>query len=38
MLTELKNFFADLQKREIIADVANLENFCQLKSNEKVIY
>jgi len=38
MLTELKNFFTDLQKREIIADVANLENFYQLKSNEKVIY
>jgi hypothetical protein len=38
MSTELKNFFADLQKREIIADAANLENFYQLKSDEKVIY
>src|SRR5438128_2554137 len=38
MSTNLKNFFQDLQKRGIIANYANLENFCQLKSEEKVIY
>ena len=38
MPAELKDFFLDLQKREIIADHANLENFFQLKPNEKVIY
>lgn len=38
MSAELKSFFVDLQKRETIANHANLENFCQLKPNQKVIY
>jgi hypothetical protein len=38
MPAELKKFFSDLQKREIIADHANLDNFYQLKPNEKIIY
>ena len=38
MSTNLKTFFQDLQKREIIANVANLENFYQLKPEEKIIY
>ncbi|CAJ0916992.1 166_t:CDS:2 [Entrophospora sp. SA101] len=36
MPNELENFFADLQARGIIADVANLKsNFYQLKASEK---
>src|SRR4051812_34343072 len=38
MTEKLVNFFQDLQKRGIIANSANLENFYQLKPNEKVIY
>src|SRR6266508_2335018 len=38
MVNNLETFFQDLQKREIIANYANLENFYHLKSNEKVIY
>src|SRR6266516_4008408 len=38
MSTSLKDFFQDLQKREIVANYANLENFYQLKPTEKVIY
>src|SRR3954470_18774981 len=38
MSDELKDFFAELQSREIIADHANLNNFCKLKPNERVIY
>jgi tyrosyl-tRNA synthetase len=38
MPAELKSFFVDLQKRETIANHANLENFYQLKPNQKVIY
>ncbi|KLL03999.1 MAG: tyrosyl-tRNA synthetase [Mycoplasmataceae bacterium CE_OT135] len=39
MSTNLEAFFQDLQKREVIADAANLKNnFYQLKSREKVIY
>src|SRR3954452_11669314 len=38
MLTKLTDFFQDLQWREIIANVANLENFYHLKPEEKVIY
>src|SRR5438128_1581983 len=38
MSTNLEIFFQDLQKRGIIADVANLENFYQLKPEEKVVY
>src|SRR5207248_1380689 len=38
MSTNLKNFFHDLQKRGIITNYANLENFYQLEPEEKVIY
>ena len=38
MSTNLKTFFQDLQNRGLIANSANLENFYQLKSNEKVVY
>jgi tyrosyl-tRNA synthetase len=38
MLNDLKLFFQDLQKRKIIANSANLENFYQLKLEEKAIY
>jgi tyrosyl-tRNA synthetase len=38
MSANLKAFFQDLQKRGVIASVANLENFYQLGSNEKVVY
>src|SRR5205809_4440325 len=38
MSANLKNFFQDLQKRGIVANYANLENFYQLKPEEKVIY
>src|ERR1044072_413488 len=38
MSTNLEAFFQDLQKRKIIANYANLENFYQLEPNEKVIY
>jgi tyrosyl-tRNA synthetase len=34
----LKNFFQNLQSREIISNAANLENFYQLTPAEKVIY
>src|SRR3954453_16171360 len=37
-MTDLKNFLADLQKREIIANYANLEKFYQLNPDEKIIY
>ncbi|MCE8168034.1 MAG: tyrosine--tRNA ligase [Candidatus Moeniiplasma glomeromycotorum] len=38
MSTNLHTFFQDLQWRGIIANSANLENFYQLKPEEKVIY
>jgi tyrosyl-tRNA synthetase len=39
MSTDLQTFFSDLQKRGIIANVANLEeNFYQLKPEERVVY
>lgn len=38
MSVNLQDFFQDLQKREIVANYANLENFYQLKPAEKVIY
>ncbi|CAG8670885.1 9965_t:CDS:1 [Ambispora leptoticha] len=38
MSANLEIFFQDLQKRGLIANVANLENFCHLKPAEKVIY
>jgi len=38
MSTNLKNFFQDLQQRGLIASKANLENFYQLRPEEKVIY
>jgi tyrosyl-tRNA synthetase len=38
MSTNLKIFFQDLQKRGIIANYANLENFYQLEPSQKVIY
>jgi tyrosyl-tRNA synthetase len=38
MSANLKNFFQELQKRGIIANYANLDNFYQLKPAEKVIY
>ena len=38
MSANLKNFFQELQKRGIIANYANLENFYQLKPEEKVVY
>ena len=38
MSTNLETFFQDLQKRGVIANVANLENFYHLKPEEKVIY
>lgn len=39
MLNDLEVFFSELQKRAVIANVANLENhFYHLKPNEKVIY
>src|SRR5256714_15079289 len=38
MSANLETFSQDLQKRGLIANVANLEKFCQLKPDEKVIY
>ena len=38
MSTKLQNFFQDLQQRGIIANYANLENFYQLKPEERVVY
>jgi len=38
MSTDLKNFFQDLENRGIIANTANLDNFHQLESNERIIY
>lgn len=38
MSTSLERFFKDLEERGLIANAANLENFYQLKSNEKVVY
>ena len=38
MVNELEDFFADLQKRKIITNVANPDNFYQLEPSEKVIY
>src|SRR3954468_20807698 len=38
MSANLETFFQDLQKRGVIANVANLENFYHLKPEEKVIY
>ncbi|CAI2163584.1 2059_t:CDS:10 [Funneliformis geosporum] len=35
---DLVDFFQDLQKRGLIANSANLDNFYQLKSEEKVVY
>ena len=38
MVNELENFFTDLQKRKIIANYANLDNFYNLKPEEKIVY
>src|SRR6266513_4467530 len=38
MSVTLLTFFQDLQKRGIITNYANLENFYQLETAEKVIY
>jgi tyrosyl-tRNA synthetase len=38
MASDLVDFFQDLQKRGLIANYANLDNFYQLKSEEKVVY
>src|SRR3954466_7992431 len=38
MDSNLADFFQDLQKRGLIANYANLENFYKLKPEEKVIY
>jgi len=38
MPINLKTFFQDLQKRGIIANIANEENFYQLKPEEKILY
>src|SRR5437763_1901733 len=38
MSANLETFFQNLQKRGVIANVANLENFYHLKPEEKVIY
>jgi tyrosyl-tRNA synthetase len=38
MFTSLQIFFQDLQQRGLIANSANLENFYQLKPEEKVVY
>src|ERR1043165_1242424 len=38
MSTSLEIFFKDLQKRGLIANAANLENFYRLKPEERVVY
>ncbi|RIA89973.1 hypothetical protein C1645_738240 [Glomus cerebriforme] len=38
MSANLQIFFQDLQKRGLIANAANLDNFYQLKPSEKVVY
>src|SRR4051812_40345491 len=38
MNSKLENFFQELQNRGIISNYANLENFCQLKPEERVVY
>lgn len=38
MTKDLKLFFQDLNKRGIIANSANLENFYQLNPHERVVY
>src|SRR3954454_7952700 len=38
MSTNLQNFLQDLQRRGVIAEVANPENFYQLEPSQKVIY
>src|SRR4051794_5890175 len=38
MVNGLENFFTDLQKRKIIANYANLDNFYRLKLEEKIVY
>ena len=38
MDSDLVDFFQDLQKRGLIANYANLDNFYQLKPKEKVVY
>src|SRR3954453_542429 len=38
MVSDLVDFFQDLQKRGLIANYANLDNFYQLKPEEKVVY
>jgi tyrosyl-tRNA synthetase len=38
MASDLVGFFQDLQKRGLIANYANLDNFYQLNSEEKVVY
>lgn len=38
MDNELKNFFTDLQKREVIADYANLDNFINLERRQRCLY
>jgi tyrosyl-tRNA synthetase len=37
-LSNLQFFFDDLRQRGVIADSAKLDNFYQLKQNEKVVY
>ena len=38
MASDLVEFFQDLQKRGLIANYANLDNFYKLKPEEKVVY
>src|SRR3954452_5651612 len=38
MVSDLVDFFQDLQKRGLIANYANLDKFYQLKPEEKVVY
>src|SRR5215216_6438952 len=38
MSNDLRDFFQDLQNRGLISNYANLDNFYQLKPEERVIY
>jgi tyrosyl-tRNA synthetase len=38
MDSNLENFFQELQSRVIVSNYANLDNFYQLKPEEKVVY
>lgn len=38
MVSELKNFLADLQSKKIIADHANVDNFFNLEQEQKCLY